>query len=608
MSRRSNTRTSTTPTTSTVRRGSPIPTTRRSMGSRIRQKRDPIFWNPNHDIDEENIKLVADNTWGYYKSTSLYQMIDNISLYPFVMSEEVYPAGEMYSLTKDQVYNLTPGHMFIIRVRIDQTRCFADPPNNHYVETILKHNPQPSSVGTFRYPNFYYPSRDGKLNWTIPGYYNERMHPFEATIPTPTYFDLLLSGFKVELVELESSKKKNSEFTDVTDEYQVCGHIWQKGLYIFKDFIDTHKRIKLEEDENEQRDIKTKNEIMKKYEGLPPEELEQKLLEEFHPTYNPARRSSSKDIMNGNGGKVIQKIHTSETKFYTSSTELMKRLDKIAEDILNKEEAKASKESDESESEEEVEITHRSKMNHAIESIAPLIDYDGVESDHAFVTLPKVQPKKHSIPSHLGVFIYAYARSHMWNTIFKWTPVLYSDTDSAVILNEYSNILMEEGLMGTRFGQFKCEGEFDEFYFISPKMYLLRNSETEKIKARHKGVRKTDTFLYRGKYIPVGDEDENTLKFFQELNKTDSEHPLKVKSFSLTTIRSKSSWQHRELIKEISKQDSIVKVKEVIVDETPEVFQVQSEEYEDEEEFGGEEEIYEEGVEGRSDEDYSESL
>jgi hypothetical protein len=135
----------------------------------------------------------------------------------------------------------------------------------------------------------------------------------------------------------------------------------------------------------------------------------------------------AKLMLNSVTGKVIQKRHNFMEKFYTTPDELLEDIKKIPEDELS------------------------------------TVSFDGYKSGHSFVKLPKKQPPYSRVPSYLGVFIYAYARSYMWGTIFFHTPYIYTDTDSAVIPQSHLNKLKEAGLIGPNLGQFKAEGTFDIF-------------------------------------------------------------------------------------------------------------------------------------------------
>jgi len=107
------------------------------------------------------------------------------------------------------------------------------------------------------------------------------------------------------------------------------------------------------------------------------------------------------------------------------------------------------------------------------------------------IEMPKNQPKKYKIQSQIGIFIYAYARSYMWNTLFKNTKVYY--TDSGIISRHYYEIMVKQGLIGDRFGQFKNEGYVNKLVVIAPNKPLKEHGNYV-IKARCKGVGLRDTF------------------------------------------------------------------------------------------------------------------
>lgn len=118
--------------------------------------------------------------------------------------------------------------------------------------------------------------------------------------------------------------------------------------------------------------------------------------------------------------------------------------------------------------------------------------------------------KKNSVrptmPSIIGSLIYAYSRTHMYDSILsKRFPIYAMDTDSAMM--NYDDFLIfsdeEKALFGNRFGQFKEEingfvsepnderGPFG--YFVAPKCYcfykLNQESKKEIIKLRFKGIK-----------------------------------------------------------------------------------------------------------------------
>jgi len=187
------------------------------------------------------------------------------------------------------------------------------------------------------------------------------------------------------------------------------------------------------------------------------------------------------------------------------------------------------------------------------------ISFEGLASTsgHAFVKLPKSQPAHAKIPAYLGVFIYAYARSYMWTTIFYHTHYIYTDTDSAVIPREHLMRLQQAGLIGddktSRLGLFKAEGEYDTFYIVAPKMYLLYNSKSKQMQARCKGIGRSDMFTdVTGTDLKY---EGNELIFFKQLL---DKGVITVKTFQFRKDMKSSTWKHVPVTKIIRVRDDTV--------------------------------------------------
>lgn len=107
--------------------------------------------------------------------------------------------------------------------------------------------------------------------------------------------------------------------------------------------------------------------------------------------------------------------------------------------------------------------------------------------------------KKSAKPSYLSVFIYSYARKHMYEKILSRYCVLYQDTDSALMpRKEYLRFREEQKELDTKeYGGFKEEvGVSKNIVIVAPKTYLVTAENEEKSKRKCKGIRKDDTWLY----------------------------------------------------------------------------------------------------------------
>lgn len=400
---------------------------------------------------EEQLEDIVANTYRVLQTTKPYVYIDVISLYPFVCSERPYPTGEISRLHKSQWNDggeeFISKYLFIVHCEVTQTLDL---------------------------PAFYLPQRDKDkpLDWTSP------LDPIECWLPSPTYIDCIKNGYTIEAIE---------------DSDGYVGVMWQTQHFVFRKYMTTFMKMKLDED------------------ALPVEKR------------NNAKREMAKLMLNAVTGKVIQKRHNFMEKFYTNSIELLNDMSKIPEEEI------------------------------------PSISFDGLESGHSFVKLPKKQPATSKIPSYLGVFIYAYARSYMWGTVFFHTHYIYTDTDSAVIPIEHFNKLKQAGLIGSKLGQFKEEGTFDYFIIAAPKMYIFHNTKTGAIQARCKGVGAKDTFTTssgpsgatpEGKIITYGG---NELIFFKQLMK---DKKVDVNSQQFRKNVKTGIWQHINITKTIIPKDS----------------------------------------------------
>ncbi len=118
-------------------------------------------------------------------------------------------------------------------------------------------------------------------------------------------------------------------------------------------------------------------------------------------------------------------------------------------------------------------------------------------------------------PAWLGLYIYAYARCHMYDTVISTGKVIYMDTDSALLTKEDYKELKKNSpeMFGNEFGQYEEEiGEGYKCITISPKTYCVVSKSKGKSKYKCKGVRKTD------KIIPLDRIDEFNNMTLEELH------------------------------------------------------------------------------------------
>jgi len=204
-------------------------------------------------------------------------------------------------------------------------------------------------------------------------------------------------------------------------------------------------------------------------------------------SYNQALREAIKLLLNSLSGKVLQNRHDEEVIISVSADQT----EKFAKEHNN--------------------------------VIAPRI----IEGCNAVMLHgnKKKNPYKqqHAKPCHLGVFIYAWSRRHMYLSALGRIEDKYcTDTDSVHIpkriLEQYKHETPGFGrlFMGNEFGHYENELEFvtKRAYYIAPKVYGLfghkRGDETIPVrKVRFKGVRANDK-LFEG--------DDDDIKAFRALS------------------------------------------------------------------------------------------
>lgn len=179
--------------------------------------------------------------------------------------------------------------------------------------------------------------------------------------------------------------------------------------------------------------------------------------------YNPALRELCKLFSNSLSGKVIQRNFEEETVFAKNSTDIR--------DFHNK-----TKEG-------------------------------GREYDfgNSFVLCKgkKIDDKifgKNAKPSYLGVFIYAYARRYMYETILNKYCVFYEDTDSALLpQSEFEDFIIDNKEIYNT-GVYGCleeeVGDANKAVIIAKKCYCVINEkDSSKSKYKSKGVSKNHKYM-----------------------------------------------------------------------------------------------------------------
>lgn len=218
------------------------------------------------------------------------------------------------------------------------------------------------------------------------------------------------------------------------------------------------------------------------FENIKNEKTRQDILAaEKAPAYNPALRNICKLILNSLSGKPLQRN-------FDTTTEMVKN------------------------EKEETKFTEKIEEN-GVELVLQFSNYallSGKKKEELIYN-PKVAK-----PSYLTAFIYAHARSYMYDLLYSQYNVVYTDTDSGVLTEEDYNDFASKKIkrfgkapnyyyqlsssgtktIGGEFGQF--EEEFDsqnkecESYFIAKKVYAVEIREdgklTKKSKYRMKGI------------------------------------------------------------------------------------------------------------------------
>ena len=361
------------------------------------------------------------------KKDGNFVQIDVTSEYPYVAGERLYPIGEAKELSYKKFQNILKKWK---KEELDLTLVMF------IIHVKIK------QTETFeKYKTVYYPERgskqasgqqadkeiidemEGDEDIIEVGRLNwsksAASKEIESWIPTITYIDLMNSHAEVELIK---------------DEGDNVGYIWDQAGYVFTSYMTQCKKGKLEEDAKPEKSTTGGEER------------------------NLVRREMEKLKLNSVTGKVIQKKHHQTSNLYTTSEKLIKDIQKAEKESRKRGEELKS------------------------EDVEPITIPD---SDNCFCKLPKFYGPQvqATIPAQLGIFIYAYARSHMWNCVFKHSSSIggynYTDTDSAIPDVSYLKNLEKYNLMGKRFGKFGIDGYFKQITVISPKFYYLERIQPE---------------------------------------------------------------------------------------------------------------------------------
>lgn len=182
-------------------------------------------------------------------------------------------------------------------------------------------------------------------------------------------------------------------------------------------------------------------------------------------SYNPAFRSMCKLLLNSLSGKVVQRNFDSESKYLKGNNK----------------------------------TKEKSIVNKFIDEEAEIIDFGNSKIISGKLKEKFIYKKRRAKPSQLGIFIYAYAREHMYNNLLSRCDNIYMDTDSDLISYEDYQKLVHETpeLFGKDFGQLEeeiignegAENADIEVITICAKTYCVINHNDEsKNKIKCKGI------------------------------------------------------------------------------------------------------------------------
>lgn len=211
---------------------------------------------------------------------------------------------------------------------------------------------------------------------------------------------------------------------------------------------------------------------------------EQDALGAGHPRYNAAMRQMAKLCMNCLSGKVIENLHTDRTELVRSQAEM---------DMITA--TKAARVRGHNGEVQGYKIVPTAVFDRK----AALVTYE-IEQEKCF---------KKARPIYLGICIYAYARSHLYNEVLEHYNPIYCDTDSALMKkSDFDRFERErpqmcawlnvKGVAG-EFGQFEQEKGSESmagYVCIAPKNYFIYDRDGKRIKKGFKGIN-----LARDKYV-----------------------------------------------------------------------------------------------------------
>ena len=225
-------------------------------------------------------------------------------------------------------------------------------------------------------------------------------------------------------------------------------------------------------------------------------QIQDTLKNDKNASYNASLRNMCKLFMNSLSGKVIQRNFSNSCDVINSYESYTKSLESLESDS--------------------VEILSQ-----------------GVLSFISGIRKVKFNPKN-AKPSHLGVFIYSYARKLMYNSVWRDYDVLYSDTDSAVMrFGEFERIKLDKPELFDTLGFGKFVQELDKsmtnlIITDHKKIYTIFSNDLKKHKSCAKGIRANDIYF----------TEKQWQQKYQSVEVTDSEIESVTRNSKRTVIRS----------------------------------------------------------------------
>lgn len=209
----------------------------------------------------------------------------------------------------------------------------------------------------------------------------------------------------------------------------------------------------------------------------------QDMLGSKNPQYNAAMRQMAKLCMNCLSGKVIENLHTDKTELVTTHSEVTAILNKCSRVVGHHGEVSS----------------YKMRPSAVFDRKGALVTYE-MDPEKCF---------KNARPIYLGICIYAYARSHLYNEALEHYNPIYCDTDSSLMTKadfdrfererpSMCSWLNAKGVPG-EFGQFDEEpgsSRMASYVCIAPKNYTIYDKDDAIIKGGFKGIN-----LKRDKYV-----------------------------------------------------------------------------------------------------------